>query len=388
MFNFLLADYLADKVEPYILWVTLSVIAALLIVGLIIYFAKKDIFKKYLKIALISFLIYSLVLGAGYLILEIIKHYDASYLDENYVNKDIIGYVFIPCLITIVLALVSAVALIVLNKKSYGNVKTVSVVLGAIIGAVLIVTLILITVYFTKHIDGSSYWEEYGKLNSPVLYISALLLVILSIVAVFLIDRKDKSGFDTRCIAFAGICVALSFALSYVKLFSMPQGGSITLASMFPIMLFSYVYGCKKGLLVGCLYGMLQALQDPFIVHSAQFLLDYPIAFAMTGFAGAFRKLKFAPAVNFAFGAVLAGALRFISHVLSGTFAFGAYALDSGSASLLGYSAAYNSYVFIDVVIVVVIGVICLLSKALQKELFKATANNGATTIEDTEATD
>ncbi|MBR2384770.1 MAG: energy-coupled thiamine transporter ThiT, partial [Clostridia bacterium] len=70
------------------------------------------------------------------------------------------------------------------------------------------------------------------------------------------------------------MCVALSFALSYIKLFEMPQGGSVTLFSMLPIMLFSYIYGMKKGLLVGVIYGLLQAVQDPYIIHPAQFLLD------------------------------------------------------------------------------------------------------------------
>ena len=170
----------------------------------------------------------------------------------------------------------------------------------------------------------------------------------------------------------------MSFALSYIKLFEMPQGGSITLASMLPVMLFAYVYGAKKGLLVGFIYGILQAVQDPYIVHPAQFLLDYPIAFSMVGFAGIFANVKAldkAPQVKFALGAVLAGALRFIAHVFSGVFAFGAYALDEGFTNFWLYSLGYNSFIFIDVLIVAVVGVILFSSKGFTRELNKLGEN-------------
>ena len=66
----------------------------------------------------------------------------------------------------------------------------------------------------------------------------------------------------------------MSFALSYVRIFRLPMGGSITFASMLPFMLYSYMYGTKKGVLAGLVYGVLQAVQDPWIIHPAQFALD------------------------------------------------------------------------------------------------------------------
>lgn len=61
---------------------------------------------------------------------------------------------------------------------------------------------------------------------------------------------------------------------------------------MLPLMLFSYMFGIRKGIIVGAIYGVLQAIQDPWIIHPAQFFLDYPIAFAMTGLAGIFKELN------------------------------------------------------------------------------------------------
>ena len=152
----------------------------------------------------------------------------------------------------------------------------------------------------------------------------------------------------------------------------MPQGGSVTLASMLPVMLFAYIYGTKKGLFVGLIYGLLQAMQDPYIIHPAQFLLDYPVAFAMVGFAGAFsniKKLDRLPQIKFALGAVLSGSLRFLAHVLSGVFAFGAYAMDAGNDNFWLYSTAYNAYIFIDVVIVIAAGAFIFSSKNFNRRL-------------------
>jgi thiamine transporter len=151
-------------------------------------------------------------------------------------------------------------------------------------------------------------------------------------------------------------------------------------------MLFAYVYGPKKGVLVGFVYGLLQAIQDPYIIHPAQFLLDYPVAFSMIGFTGVFANVKALdklPQVKFACGAIVAVALRFFAHVLSGVFAFNAYALDAGQNAWI-YSLAYNSFAFVDLVFDVVAGVILLSSKTFVKQIerYSAESKKNATTVE------
>ena len=144
----------------------------------------------------------------------------------------------------------------------------------------------------------------------------------------------------------------------------MPQGGSVTLASLLPLMIFSYMFGVKKGVFAGMIYGILQAIQDPWLLHPAQFLLDYPVAFAAIGLAGMFRgvtALENKPQLAFALGGVVASVLRFLCHILSGVFAFSEYA---GDQNPWIYSMAYNSFVFIDIAIVLVVGVIVFSSKS------------------------
>lgn len=165
-------------------------------------------------------------------------------------------------------------------------------------------------------------------MNTLALWLLAAVLLAAVVALAFLFGRKDKKGFDSRSIAFAAVCIAMSFALSYLRIVKLPQGGSITLASLLPLMLYSYMFGTKKGVFAGMIYGVLQAFQDTYILHPAQFLLDYPLAFSAIGLAGMFARtdsLRY-PQVKFALGAVVAGVGRLAMHFVSGIFAFGEFA--------------------------------------------------------------
>ena len=82
------------------------------------------------------------------------------------------------------------------------------------------------------------------------------------------------------------------------------------------------------------------------------------------------KSLEKAPQVQFALGAVVGSVLRFAAHLLSGVFAFSAYAIDKGMNTWL-YSLAYNSFVFADIAIAIVVGVLVFSSKAFMKQVRK-----------------
>lgn len=374
-YNFL-SVYAIDTFEPIAKWLTISLIAVLLISMLICFFIKRENFSKLSKISLIIFLVYTLVLGAVMLVLEILKKYNSNYLEKNWVNEKVVSMVLLPLLITVFFSLISAVVVFILSKKNSPKLKNVSIVLVAICALSLITALVLIAVYYSSFIKGDGYYtgNEPGKLNSLALYVFAGIFTVLAVVFAIVFARKDDKPFDTKAIAVAGICASLSFALSYIKLWDMPFGGSVTLVSWLPISLFAYIYGTKKGILVGFLYGILQSVQDPYIIHPAQFLIDYPLAFSMVGFAGALKYVKIfenTPQIKFAISTILAGSLRFFCHVLSGVFAFGAYAIDAEATNFWAYSLVYNSYVFIDIALVVIAGAIIFSSKSFRHEVEK-----------------
>lgn len=381
MFQLLLTDesiYLIDKAELVMPWLTIG-LAITVLLGLLLFFIlKRDCVKKYLKISCTLFLLYSLIAGIFMLCLEVAKKYSLSYLQDNYVDEKIITQVFIPIIALLVVLLVSFIILIIIYNKRKDLFKRFALILGCIAGAVTVFLVVMISIYFKDSIaTGGYYTSTDAKFNQIALWVSAVLLVATTIIIAFVTDKKTAK-MDARCMAIAGVTTALSFALSYVKFPGLDaiflQGGSVTLFSMLPIMIFSYVYGMKRGLIVGFVYGILQALQDPFIIHGAQFLLDYPIAFSMTAYAGLLKNVKSLDKIQplkFALSATLGGSLRYFAHVLSGVFAFGAYAFDAGATNFWTYSLVYNCYVFVDVALVIVAGIILFISKGFRKELDK-----------------
>ncbi len=188
--------------------------------------------------------------------------------------------------------------------------------------------------------------QEYlGKLLQPRSLGSLLALVILAVVF-FVISRKSSNIFNTKLIAYGAIAIAASFILSFMKIVSFPNGGSITIASMLPLFIFAFMAGPRWGMIAGLCYGMLQYIQEPFFVHWAQFLLDYPLAFALLGLAGLFRK-------NIFLGSVIGALARFACHFISGVVFFASYA---GDQNVFLFSFLYNvSYILPDLVICIVI---------------------------------
>ena len=121
--------------------------------------------------------------------------------------------------------------------------------------------------------------------------------------------------------------------------------------------------------MAGIIYGFLQFIQAPWFYHPVQFLLDYPIAFAALGVAGMFKEMglfKNKQVVGFALGAFIAGILRYFSHVISGVFIFGSA---DASYTAVAWSFLYNSFVFADLAIALVAGLMMFSSKAFVARL-------------------
>ena len=150
----------------------------------------------------------------------------------------------------------------------------------------------------------------------------AAVVILLGVIAV--IALKNKQGFDAKRLAFAGICAAMSFTLAVIKVSPVQYGGSITLASFVPIMIYAYVYGPVEGFLVGLIHGLLNFIEDPYILTPATFLLDYLLAFVGVGFMGFFGKMhkKERSALPVVLGCLCAFSWRFLCHLGSGMIFF------------------------------------------------------------------
>ena len=130
------------------------------------------------------------------------------------------------------------------------------------------------------------------------------------------------------------LMLALTIVLHQLRIFHMPQGGSITLGAMVPLLFLTYRYGAGIGCLAGFLYGMINLMQDAFILHPLQVLFDYPLPYMALALAAVLPGRFYA-------GALLAFAGRFLCHYISGVVFFGSYAPPDTSPYL--YSLVFNA---------------------------------------------
>ncbi len=142
---------------------------------------------------------------------------------------------------------------------------------------------------------------------------------------------------NVRTIVMIALFAAIAFVLNSIKLFTMPYGGSVSLCSMMPILLLAVLLGNKAGLLGGLVLGCLSMINGVYIVHPAQFLLDYILPYTFLGLAG-FWGYQHKGRVFL--GAVIAVALSVSCNILSGAIYFGSYAPEGMNPWI--YSIVYN----------------------------------------------
>ena len=128
------------------------------------------------------------------------------------------------------------------------------------------------------------------KLVETPLTVWIAILVLIALGVILLTVTKTSGKWNAKMLSFAALSIALSYVLSCIRLYRMPQGGSVTPASMLPLMLFAAAFGVGPGLLAGLVYGILQYLQGGWFLNVWQFSLDYLLAFAALGLAGLARK--------------------------------------------------------------------------------------------------
>ena len=125
---------------------------------------------------------------------------------------------------------------------------------------------------------------------------------------------STKKHLRIRALTEGAMLVAAAQVLSFIRLYQLPQGGSVT-AAMFPILFYAVRWGLGRGLLAGFAFGTLQLIFDGAYAWGWQsMILDYLLAFTPLGLAGLFRGRNWG---IFA-GTVLGCTGRFLVHYISG----------------------------------------------------------------------
>ncbi len=360
-----------DKLGSVLLYAVIALIGGMIVVGGLVYFLKREKFsdfKKYAAGIAVGFALVT-VIAMGYL-----KGLDTEYTGEG---KSLL---FWPVMAEIIIVVAGMLAVLISGLFS----KKAAKIAGIVTGAGLLGGFIAIMVEMSKYFGDVK--ADYPGANLVGMAVSAVIFIMI-IIGIYLIGAK-RDITDTRSIVYGAIAIALSFALSYVKFFEMPQGGSVTFASLLPLMIYCCMFGTRRGVIMCLIYGALQAVQDPYIIHPMQFLLDYPLAFGVIGVSGWFVeknlfKFKGGKIVAFLAGGILAVALRYACHVLSGVFAFADWADLDKYGTAAAYSLAYNSFAFIDMLIALVAGVLLLGSGSFVKQMERsADVRHGGESVE------
>lgn len=153
------------------------------------------------------------------------------------------------------------------------------------------------------------------------------------------------------------VCVALSVVCGFLKVWEMPQGGSVSLA-MVPVLFLAKRRGVLWGTICGVIYGLLSVLLAGVVYHPMSILLDYILAFGALGLAGLFGK----SVPGIIAGCTVAVFARFAFSVISGAVIFAEYA-PAGQNPWL-YSVIYQTTYLLPELVISVAVLIVLYKKA------------------------
>ena len=178
----------------------------------------------------------------------------------------------------------------------------------------------------------------------------------------------SKTYSKTRTLVECALMIALGTVLANIKIFEMPNGGSITLLSMLPFILISFRHGVKWGLFTGFVNSLLQMLLGFYAPPApgllplvGMILLDYVLAFTLLGLACVIAKpfknrLAGVAGGTAAVGTFAAGFLRFLCSFLSGVLIWGNL---TDGLSAWTYSLTYNgSYMLPETILTTIAAVL------------------------------
>ena len=207
--------------------------------------------------------------------------------------------------------------------------------------------------------------------------------------------RNTNISLKTQRLTTTGIMLGLATAVAvvcdFIPFLNLPFGGTITIASMVPVMILSYMYGIRWGFLSAFAYSLIQIIvsiitgstvkalftptDDSYMgigIAFAVILIDYVAAYTALGAAGLFRNRIKSKTAAITAGIAVALSLCYLAHIISGYIFYGAWAewffetvgmgwvLETFTGGLLKwiYTIVYNGcYMIPEIVISVSAGI-------------------------------
>ena len=204
-----------------------------------------------------------------------------------------------------------------------------------------------------------SYTDGYYVLTTAGYIALAVIAVIVLALIGFMRSKKGAEEtapkYSVSTITFAGVSIALAYVLSFIKIYQMPWGGSITLLSMFFVTFVGYLYGPRVGFSAGFVFSVLEFIQDggSYMLSPLQVCCDYFLAFTALGISGLFKGKK----NGLITGYIVAVFARGVFHTIGGYLYWMDYMPENFPASLKAiYPICYNfAYLIPEAILTVIV---------------------------------
>ena len=195
-----------------LLYTVVALIAAFGIITLLLYKFRREKLKDFSKVAIGTLIGVALTATA---LLAAATFYEME-ADDSFMP-------YFPAILALVLIALCGGCLMGLASvfnKFLTKVATVITGLGLLGG--LIALMVVLADYFKENISGDEYYSPY--MNDTALIISFVAMLV-ALIAIYFVGKKREVN-ETKSVVYGAIAIAMSFALSYAKFLSLPQGGS------------------------------------------------------------------------------------------------------------------------------------------------------------------
>lgn len=272
-----------------------------------------------------------------------VKYYQGVNIIDLVSGNNAPSWIGVMYIIYVALALLLLVVAFLIRKNT--KIK------DGFLGAVLILDCLIFGFGFGNKELFSNFAQETIEnfKETKITWGSGAMMFLASLQLFAVISCSEFKKETTKAISEDAILIASAFVLNLIKLFEMPNGGSVNL-QMLPLFIIALRRGPLHSFVAsGLVYGLLTCLTDGW--YFASFPFDYVIGFGSVAILGFFRKLIFNNKVSSAknmiveealivIGVTLSTNLRFIAATLSGVLIY--------KTSLVP-SMAYNApYIFVS----------------------------------------
>ncbi len=185
-----------------------------------------------------------------------------------------------------------------------------------------------------------------------------------------------KSHNAVRWLVESAIMIAIGTVLNeYTKFIRFPLGGGLTICSMLPLVLISFRFGWKRGLITALAYSILQLFfgldnvqyATSVVMAAGIILLDYIVPYTAIGLAGAFNRKSWDLRVSYVVAIIITFGLRLACHFITGWWIWDALWPNEFGLAAPVYSIAYNGSYMVGEMILSSVAAVLLCKTAFRK---------------------